>query len=148
MVTFLPTRPASIGSGGGFGRLLDKSTGTNATDPGCKIYHRETENYIMTLSVGGGARRSSTGLVLNAWNFFGFVATGTQWKLCLNGTWQECGDTHLPTMVANPLYIGNGSSAARHFQGMLDEVRIYHRALTPGEIAWLSGRTKPFDMPF
>ncbi|MBM4023904.1 MAG: hypothetical protein FJ280_00635 [Planctomycetes bacterium] len=139
-----PTGPG----GGGFGRFLDKSSGTGATDPGYKFYHRSTENYIMTLSVGGGDRRSSTGLVLNAWNFLGFMATGTQWKLYLNGVWHEWEDTHLPTVVENPLYIGNGSAAERHFEGLMDEVRIYNRVLTLAEMAWLAGRTTPFDAPF
>jgi hypothetical protein len=118
--------------------------GTGATDPPTSI--SATENYIMTLMSQGD--RVQHGFVLNSWNFFGFVATGTQWKLCLNGAWQEWEETHLPTLVANPLFIGNSSTQPRHFQGMLDEVRIYNRALTPAEMAWLSGRTKPFDMPF
>ena len=31
------------------------------------------------------------------------------------------------------------------FNGLLDEVRIYDRVLSPDEIAWLGGRTIPFD---
>jgi hypothetical protein len=34
------------------------------------------------------------------------------------------------------------------FRGEIDEVRIYDRVLTPEEIAWLAGRTQPFDKPF
>ena len=37
------------------------------------------------------------------------------------------------------------SHADRYFTGSIDEVRIYDRALSDAEIAWLSGRTKPFD---
>ncbi len=36
----------------------------------------------------------------------------------------------------------------KFFTGMLDDVRIYDRALTKAEIAWLAGVTKPFDKPF
>ncbi|MHC4683597.1 MAG: LamG-like jellyroll fold domain-containing protein [Planctomycetota bacterium] len=36
----------------------------------------------------------------------------------------------------------------RFFMGLIDDVRIYDRALTQEEIAWLAGRTKPFDKPF
>jgi hypothetical protein len=140
-------RPTGPG-GGNFGRLLDKSTGTGATDPGYKFYHRAANNYVMTLGITGATRNTSSSLVLNTWNFFGFVATGTQWRACVNGAWQEWEETALPTVVENPLYLGNGSSADRHFEGMLDEVRIYNRALTPAEMAWLSGRTAPFDLPF
>jgi len=36
----------------------------------------------------------------------------------------------------------------RFFMGLIDDVGIYDRALTPEEIAWLAGKTKPFDKPF
>jgi hypothetical protein len=36
----------------------------------------------------------------------------------------------------------------RWLSSLVDDVRIYYRALTPEEIAWLAGRTKPFDKPF
>jgi len=36
----------------------------------------------------------------------------------------------------------------KFFTGMIDDVRIYDRALTKAEIAWLAGVTKPFDKPF
>jgi len=36
----------------------------------------------------------------------------------------------------------------RFFMGQIDDVRIYDRVLSPEEIAWLAGRTKPFDKPF
>jgi hypothetical protein len=32
--------------------------------------------------------------------------------------------------------------------GQIDEVHIYNRALTQEEIAWLAGKSKPFDKPF
>ena len=38
-------------------------------------------------------------------------------------------------------------SLSRYFPGALDEVYIYDRVLSEGEIAWLAGRTKPFDKP-
>jgi hypothetical protein len=35
----------------------------------------------------------------------------------------------------------------RYFPGAFDEVYLYNRVLSEGEIAWLAGRTKPFDKP-
>jgi hypothetical protein len=35
----------------------------------------------------------------------------------------------------------------RYFPGAIDEAYLYSRALSPAEIAWLAGRTEPFDMP-
>ena len=139
-----PTGPG----GGNYGRLLDKSSGTNAGDPGYKFYHRAANNYIMTLGITGATRNTASSIVLNTWNFFGFVATGTEWRAYINGAVERWEEPALPTAVEIPLYIGNGAAAERHFEGMLDEVRIYNRALTPAEMAWLSGRTTPFDLPY
>jgi len=36
----------------------------------------------------------------------------------------------------------------RFFNGLIDDARIYDRVLTQEEIAWLAGRTQPFDKPF
>jgi len=40
-----------------------------------------------------------------------------------------------------------GPTGDRFFPGSIDDVRIYERVLTEDEIAWLAGRTKPFDKP-
>jgi hypothetical protein len=55
-------------------------------------------------------------------------------------------------------YVGLGSEStefnleprtpASYFTGSVDDVRIYDRALTDGEVAGLAGRTSPFDKPF
>jgi hypothetical protein len=53
--------------------------------------------------------------------------------------------------------IGNQSISAlaegpgneiRPFDGLIDEVRVYERGLSPLEIGYLAGRTRPFDKPF
>jgi hypothetical protein len=41
-----------------------------------------------------------------------------------------------------------GTQGSRFFLGLIDDVRIYDRALSSEEIAWLAGRTMPFDKPF
>ncbi len=40
------------------------------------------------------------------------------------------------------------SNDTRWLIGLVDDVRIYDRVLTEEEIAWLAGKTKPFDKPF
>ncbi len=35
-----------------------------------------------------------------------------------------------------------------YFEGTIDDVRIYERSLSYGEVAWLAGRTEAFDKPF
>jgi hypothetical protein len=43
---------------------------------------------------------------------------------------------------------GDNRSDPPNFRGLLDDVQIYGQALSHAEIAWLAGRTKPFDKPF
>jgi len=39
-------------------------------------------------------------------------------------------------------------TSSDEFEGMVDDVRFYNYALSLGEVAWLAGRTEPFDKPF
>ncbi|MHC4628287.1 MAG: LamG domain-containing protein, partial [Planctomycetota bacterium] len=43
---------------------------------------------------------------------------------------------------------GDNRSDPPNFHGLMDDLQIYSRALSHAEIAWLAGRTKPFDQPF
>ncbi|HEC02182.1 MAG TPA: LamG domain-containing protein, partial [Phycisphaerales bacterium] len=53
-----------------------------------------------------------------------------------------------PLTAQSPLWIGGSQSVTEFYPGQLDDVRIYDRTLTQEEIAWLAGRTQPFDKPF
>jgi hypothetical protein len=46
------------------------------------------------------------------------------------------------------VWIPDSGMIERELTGKIDDVRFYNRALTQEEIAWLAGRTKPFDKPF
>ena len=51
----------------------------------------------------------------------------------------------------SPLRIGAGATEGPgdyFFQGMLDDVRIYNRAMSAEEVAGLAGRTEPLHKPF
>jgi hypothetical protein len=56
----------------------------------------------------------------------------------------------IDTAIDGRVRIGKSpwSSSAYYFEGLIDDVRIYDHALSPGEVAGLVGRTKPFDEPF
>ena len=52
--------------------------------------------------------------------------------------------------VKRDFFIPHESSERLHnrfFPGSIDEVRIYDRALSAAEVAWLAGRSAPFDKP-
>ncbi len=40
------------------------------------------------------------------------------------------------------------SDPSDEYEGMVDDVRFYNYALSYDEVAWLAGRTEPFDKPF
>ncbi len=42
----------------------------------------------------------------------------------------------------------NSEASGRFYDGLLDDARIYNRALSGAEAAWLGGAIKPFDKPF
>jgi hypothetical protein len=44
--------------------------------------------------------------------------------------------------------IGSRADGIQNYDGMMDDFRLYDRALSPEEIAGLAGVTKPFDKPF
>ena len=73
-------------------------------------------------------------------------------KLYLNGqddTRKTTDPDALNVVAGYDVTIGRRHSAAqRWYSGLIDEVRIYERALSDAEVAWLAGRIKPFDNPF
>ena len=56
------------------------------------------------------------------------------WKIFLNGDWEQWTDSTLPSSVTNNLLIGDSPIGPRHFNGTLNDVRIYNRALSSSEI--------------
>jgi hypothetical protein len=52
------------------------------------------------------------------------------------GSWQGSGDqANAPNTYPDPLYIGRSIDSGWFFGGMMDEVKLYDRVLTPEEIA-------------
>jgi len=82
--------------------------------------------------------RSATGasaLPLNAWNHVAVTWDGSTLLLYVNG--QPAGSTSAPGTLASStgaLRIGGNSIWGEWFSGQLDDVRVYDRALTQGEV--------------
>jgi PKD repeat protein len=70
-----------------------------------------------------------------AWTHLAATYDGTMQKLYMNGALvasrAQAGSTQTSP---NPLRIGGDSIWGEYFNGLIDEVRIYNRALSPGEI--------------
>jgi hypothetical protein len=93
----------------------------------------------------------------NQWHQIVGIRDGSSLRLYVDGVLD--GTNTLPdgydlsgTSQANA-YIGTGwrfdtSVLHKFLIGVIDDVRVYDYALSDAEIAWLGGRTKPFDKPF
>lgn len=87
---------------------------------------------------------SGTAATLNAWNHVAAVLNWQSATLYVNG--QSLGTTtltYLPNLSSINLAIGVLDYPGRYFNGMIDEVRIYSRALTSQEIASRYAATIP-----
>ena len=85
---------------------------------------------------------------LNAWSHLAVVYDGTAATLFLNG--QSVASEDFVTSVAlatGNLILGNNNGNNRQFLGVMDEVRIWNVARTPGEMAHWHNRLIPDSTP-
>jgi hypothetical protein len=76
-----------------------------------------------------------TDLELNVWTHLAFTFDGQVMRLYVNGTEVSTTAVTGVTAVSNgPLRIGGNSVWGEYFRGIIDEVRVYNRALTSAEI--------------
>ncbi|MEV3978275.1 LamG-like jellyroll fold domain-containing protein [Nonomuraea sp. NPDC049758] len=74
-------------------------------------------------------------LPLNTWSHVAATYEGSRLRLYVNGS--EVGGTSMYGNLrtgTGPLRIGGNSGSGEHFSGLIDEVRVYDRALTPAQI--------------
>jgi len=96
---------------------------------------------------------TGTGTVpYDQWSLVVLTLTPTQFAYYLNGYLDALReyDVALTIQMGDGL-IGawlNGQNVEREWAGMIDDVRIYNRALTPAEVLWLAGKTDPVAKPF
>lgn len=92
--------------------------GTVATNPGNEIYSVTT----------GGATE-------NVWQHVAMTKDSSQLKIYLNGVLKQSISAPLSILTRNsPAIIGNRDGGGRALNGLIDEVRIYNRALSAAEI--------------
>ena len=74
-------------------------------------------------------------LTTNTWSHLAATYDGSMLRLYLNGALVSSqARTGTITTTSNPLQIGADSIYGQFFQGVIDEVRVYNRALTQVEI--------------
>jgi len=103
---------------------------------------------------GTGAGWNNTGgpaATLGEWTHLAATFADENKAFYVNGRLVGQGTATLGLNTAQPLRIGAGASEGPgnyFFQGMLDEARVYDRALSDEEVAGLAGRTEPLHKPF
>ena len=123
---------------------------TVALDGWITILQKETDAYFLTASSGHANRPVSGGtfngaccpavagttvLAVNTWTHVAATYDGAQLRFYVNGA--EVASTPVTgsyEVNANPLWIGGNAVYGEHFQGRIDDLRIYHRALSQVEI--------------
>ena len=113
------------------------------------IVQRQTDAYFLASSsdsprrpAGGGTLGGSiqyvggpTAMTVNVWTHVAVTYDGANLRLYVNGaqvaTRAAGGAVQTTT---NPLWIGGNQPYGEYFNGLIDEVRVYNRALTPADI--------------
>ncbi|MBN2202061.1 chitobiase/beta-hexosaminidase C-terminal domain-containing protein, partial [bacterium] len=128
-------------------RLVSKATGIQAADHYWMLSTTSSSGYKLRfrLKTGGSTTTlvaSSGNLSAQVWTHAAAVYDGSAMILYLNGT--EVGSVSktgtLDTNAGVDAWIGCNppTAGSNAFDGLIDEVRIYDRALAPGEIAALA----------
>jgi len=98
-----------------------------------------------------GGNVNGTAIVTDdTWHHVALVYDGSYKIIYIDGMEDaRVASTGLINVSTYPLWIGNNSQqTVRQLIGLVDDVRIYSRALSLDEVAWLAGRTEPVEKPF
>jgi hypothetical protein len=99
--------------------------------------HDQSPRPAAYLNLGGGDRSTpgTAALPLNTWSHLAATYDGAMLRLYVNGI-QVGAQSMTGSIVgtSGALSIGGNSVWGEHFAGSIDEVRIYNRALSAGEI--------------
>jgi hypothetical protein len=101
------------------------------------LYASDGSGPATYVNIGGSDRSAdgSTQLPINTWSYLAATFDGATLRLYVNGV--SVGSSTLSgsaAVSASALRIGGNTVWNEFFQGRIDEVRIYNRALTAAEI--------------
>jgi len=99
-----------------------------------------------------GTTRQGGDLVVYRWYIIAYVIDNTnqEVRLYLDGDLKRTiGITGTPLLMQSgqSMRIGDVGNDVEWMNGLIDEVRIYDRALSAAQIAWLAGYTSPVSIP-
>lgn len=112
------------------GKIAAKTSG------GDDGYSFEIANGKLRVRIGGSLFQSPTEIYPNTWTHAAATYDGARVRIYINGLLNSVSPEINLVITANsaPLRIGADSSSANFFTGMIDELQIHSRALSPAEI--------------
>ena len=120
--------------------------GNRATAQDFSLRTLDTENSWRVQYWGGDSDFSYN--TANEWVHFTHVHDGAYTKIYANGVLIVDWEKTIDTTDDNPFQIGLYGWPGDFFNGLIDEVRLYNRALSAGEALGLSGQTTPRHKAF
>ncbi len=114
------------------GGIFDMGARSNGQDFSLRTL--TTVNRWRTQYWGGAFDHDFTYPSQNVWVHFALVYTGTQSTVYANGTPVSSEARTLATSATNPFQIGCYGWQANYFNGVIDDVRLYNKGLTPQEL--------------
>jgi hypothetical protein len=113
--------------------LIKEGTGVDLYN----LYARNWRGLPEANILAGGSNRTSEGMALpaNAWTHLAGTYDGTALRLFVNGV--QVASAPVGGSIASstgPLRVGGNGLWGEFFQGRIDEIRVYNRALTQPEI--------------
>ena len=79
---------------------------------------------------------------IGQWSFVAVTLNGTTLTFYVNNVSNSLTTAGTPNASAGTIYIGDFGNAGYHFNGSIDDVRIYNRALSAAEIKAIYDATK------
>jgi len=113
----------------------------NAASVGGGLEHHIVEMPGMQFYIGsndkiGGGSFGRTSIAVGQWYFVAYTADSSGQKVYVNGV-LDASVTTTVNLSASVAFIGRKHSGGGFFNGTVDDVRVYGRALTPAEISTL-----------
>jgi len=123
------------GSNGVWARLVSKENITAPRQGWLIVRDANVNQYKFERWRDGTANSVAVSYTPNQWNFIAFTYNGSHMKSYLNGILINTISSTLSLIsTGTPLRLGRISNGASSFNGLIDEVRIYNRALNDDEI--------------
>jgi len=126
---------------------LQFSGGMNTSPWGAGAIHLKANYGVVNVGINGLAGGDLVGTTVidpNAWSHLALTISDSKVAIYLNGQLEDSRDIDAPltNLVLGGATLGawdNGGDIQREMAGYMDDVMVYERALSAGEVQWLAG---------